>query len=505
MYGLKQVGLQGIEDIMRKIKIGNGAATNSILLMTVKIITTVLGLIVTKLLSVNFSLQEYGTYSQALLVTTSATSLSILGLTNATNYYYNRTENEADKKRYVATIFSIQYVIGIVVALCILLFRRQIAAYFSNDRLELVLIIVAFNPVMTNLIAMYQTLFVSIGEAKKIAARNFVVSVIRLIAVVIACYVVNNIVLVLVSVFIMDIAQVLYFSLMFRKDKYPIRVKDGDCSLVKEILIFSIPMAIYVLTNSLSRDIDKYVISAFANTETMAIYSNAAKMLPFDLLTASLITVLIPIITRFINQKKYEEARTVFKLYLRMGYLLTCIIVGGAIALARYVMLFLYDEKYIIGLPVFIVYLVIDMIRFANVTTILSGAGKSKVLMKISLVTLALNGVFNILGYKMIGILGPALVTLILTILMTLALLHFGAKEIKTNIAELFDFKEIIFVGIEIIGMGTVAHFIAEFLSHHNIPLFFVVAISYGLYLCVLFGINRKRVLGCFRKLNTFK
>lgn len=188
-----------------------------------------------------------------------------------------------------------------------------------------------------------------------------------------------------------------------------------------------------------------------------------------------------------------------------MGYLLTCIIVGGAIALARYVMLFLYDEKYIIGLPVFIVYLVIDMIRFANVTTILSGAGKSKVLMKISLVTLALNGVFNILGYKMIGILGPALVTLILTILMTLALLHFGAKEIKTNIAELFDFKEIIFVGIEIIGMGTVAHFIAEFLSHHNIPLFFVVAISYGLYLCVLFGINRKRVLGCFRKLNTFK
>lgn len=72
---------------------------------------------------------------------------------------------------------------------------------------------------------------------------------------------------------------------------------------------FSIPMAIYVLTNSLTRDIDKYVISAFADTETLAIYTNASKILPFDMLTASLITVLIPIITRLINQKNMEKRK----------------------------------------------------------------------------------------------------------------------------------------------------------------------------------------------------
>lgn len=490
---------------MKRLKIENGAATNSILLMVVQIITTVLGLIVTKLLSVNFSLQEYGTYSQALLITSTATSLSILGLTNATNYFYNRTENENDKKRYVATIFSIQYIVGVIVAIGILMFRIQISDYFSNDKLQTFLIIVALTPIMTNLIAMYQTLFVSIGEAKKIAARNFVVSVIRLVAVIIACYVVNNIILVLLSILLMDIVQVVYFALIFKKDKYSIRITETDFSLVKEVLVFSIPMAIYVLTNSLSRDIDKYVISAFANTETLAIYSNAAKILPFDLLTASLITVLIPIITRFINQKKFEEAQTVFRLYLRMGYLLTCIFVGGAISLSKHVMLFLYDEKYLSGLSVFVVYLVIDMIRFANVTTILSGAGKSKVLMKISVVTLALNSILNIAGYKIFGLIGPAMVTLILTVLMSLALLHFGAKEIKTNIIDLFDLKEITLVGVEIVCMGYVVHIIAQFLSSHAVPSFFALVISYGLYLVVLFGINYKRVVGCFRMLNTFK
>lgn len=490
---------------MKRLKIGNGAATNSILLMVVQIVTTVLGLIVTKLLSVNFSLQEYGTYSQALLVTSTATSLSILGLTNATNYFYNRTENENDKKKYVATIFSIQYIVGVIVAIGIFMFRIQISDYFSNDKLQTFLIIVALTPIMTNLIAMYQTLFVSIGEAKKIAARNFVVSVIRVIAVIVACYVVNNIILVLLSVLFMDIAQVIYFAFMFKRDKYAIRVTETDFSIIKEVLVFSIPMAIYVLTNSLSRDIDKYVISAFANTETLAIYSNAAKILPFDLLTSSLITVLIPIITRFINQKKFEEAQTVFRLYLRMGYLLTCIFVGGAIALSRYVMLFLYDEKYLSGLPVFIVYLVIDMIRFANVTTILSGSGKSKILMRISIVTLALNGIFNIIGYKSFGMIGPAMVTLTLTICMSLALLYFGAKEIKTNIIDLFDLKEILVVGTEIVCVGYIVHIISEVLSSYAVPLFFILVISYGLYLIVLFGINYKKVLECFRKLNTFK
>lgn len=490
---------------MKLKRLNNGAATNSTLLLVVKVITTVLGIIVTKLLSVSFTLEEYGTYSQAILVTSTATSLSIFGLTNAINYFYNRTEDEVIQKKYTSTIFCIQYVAGFAVAFTIILLRTIIADYFGNPNLERILFIVALTPFMTNLISMYQTLFVSIGEAKIIAARNFVISVFRLIAVVIACYFVNNIVVVLIAILLMDIAQVMYFLILFRKLRFPIRIKESDLSIVKEILSFSIPMAIYVLTNTLSRDIDKYVVSAFSNTETLAIYSNAAKILPFDLLTSTLITVLIPIITRLINQKKYNKAQDIFKLYLRMGYLLTCIFVGGSISLSRYVMLFLYDAKYLAGLSVFKIYLFIDMIRFANVTTILSGSGKSKILMRISLITLALNGIFNIFGYKLFGFVGPAIVTLVLTILMTIMLLHFGAKEIQTTIVGLFDFKEIFIVGTEIIIVGVLVKFLASFLSARNCPLFFLLLISYGLYLLILFCINYKRILNCFGRINTYK
>ena len=289
----------------------------------------------------------------------------------------------------------------------------------------------------------------SIGKAKVIAIRNLLVSIIKLLAVIVACFALSNIITVLVVILCLDVFQVIYFFYLFKSYKHSVDIRDTRLKLTKEILTFSIPMSIYVLTNSLSRDIDKYVISAFANTETLAIYSNAAKVLPFDMITSSLITVLIPIITRMINQKAYGEAKEIFKLYLRIGYVLTFVFVGGAIALSRELMLFLYDEKYLIGMPVFIIYLVVDMIRFANVTTILSGAGKTRTLMTISLIAMSLNAILNIIGYKLLGLVGPALVTLLVTLGMTIALLHFGAREIHTRIIKLFNFKEMGIIGIQ--------------------------------------------------------
>lgn len=491
--------------LIKKLKQSNGAATNSIMLTFVQIITTVLGLIVTKLLSVHFSLQEYGTYSQALLVTTTVTSVSILGLTNATNYFYNRTNDQKQQKVYIATIFTIQYIVGIICAFAVLMLRIPISRYFNNESLIRILPIIALTPLLTNLIAMYQTLFVSIGKAKVIAVRNLVVSIIRLIAVIIACFILKNIVTVLVVILCLDVAQVVYFYLLFKKYKSPISIKDSKCGLVKEILAFSIPMSIYVLTNSLSRDIDKYVVSAFSNTETLAIYTNASKVLPFDMLTSSLITVLIPIVTRMINQKEFAKAKGVFKLYLRIGYVLTFIFVGGAISVSRDLMLFLYDKKYLVGLPIFIIYLIVDMIRFANVTTILSGAGKTKILMMVSVITMVCNAILNVVGYKLLGLVGPAIVTLILTSGMTIVLLKFGAREIQTKIFDLFDFREMAVVGIEILLMGIFTYFLSAFLNLKKVSYAISLVVCYGIYILVLGILNYKRALDCYRKLNRFK
>ena len=87
-----------------------GLAVDSLILTFVRIITAIVSIICYKLIATTFSLNEYGIYSQAMLVSTTVTSITILGLTDAINYFYNKEIDEKKNKRYVTTAFFSQFV-----------------------------------------------------------------------------------------------------------------------------------------------------------------------------------------------------------------------------------------------------------------------------------------------------------------------------------------------------------------------------------------------------------
>ncbi len=488
-----------------RIKIGNGAASNSIILMIVSLITNIVGMIISKLLSVNLSLFEFGTYSQAMLVTSTVSSFSSFGLGNATNYFYNKTESEQGQQKYVSTLLSIECVIGIISTSLIILCNNFITAYFDNAQLKRLIYIIAAMPCLTNLTATYQYLFVSIGKAKIIAVRNFIVSIIRLVSVIITCYITYDVSLILIVLLGIDIVELIYFFYVFRKNKFPLSIRFFDKSIIREIMKFSIPLSIYALSGSLNNDIDKYVIGYFADTDTLAIYTNASKRLPFDILTTSFITVLIPVMTRLLNNQKNADAKDLFCSYLRLGSIVGIICGGGCIAFADRIMILLYDEKYLPGLPIFILYLVIEMTLFANVTIVLSATGQTKVMMINSLVVFTLNCIFNVIAYNMIGIYGPAIVTLILSVGSTAGLLHYGSKTLKCKTVDLFKIKEILLISAEAILLAiiinTALKYIEKSIALPSIATVFILAL-YGM---VLMGINYKKIKHYIHEINKYK
>lgn len=483
----------------------NGVAADSIILTFIRVVTTVVGLVVSKILSVSFSLSEYGLYSQIMLLVTTMGSITILGMTDAVNYFYNSGVSSEEKQKYMGTIFDMQYLLGIGCALILVLFRNFIAGYFKNDQLKSILWLVAFLPVLQNLLPMMQVIFIAIGKSKMIAMRNLVISIARLLFVMVASYITKNIETIILFLVVLDVAQLLFFRAFLKKNNIQIRIRDFDIDKAKKILIFCIPMAIYLLTNSLSRDIDKYVVSYFADTETLAIYSNASKVLPFDLVTASFITVLIPIITRQVRSEDYAQALCSFKAYLRLGYIATWILAFGAVILSKNLMQFLYDAKYLPGLAVFVVYLFVDMIKFANTSLILVAKGKTKTLMYISIVALLGNALLNIPAYKAFGIIGPAVTTLFITMALVSVLLIISARELKSCVSELFDWKEMLLITIELvlvgIGIFALSRLLEEYISSSTI----LLIICYGLYLIILLAFNWKRLLSCLKEINQLR
>lgn len=482
-----------------------GAAADSLILTFVKIITALLGLLITKLLSKQLSLQDYGTYSQAMLLVSTVTSITILGLSDATNYFYNNSDDDSIKQKYISTVFCIQYILGLLsgIVLCILIV--PIVTYFNNPDLRKIIFFVAWMPVFQNLIPMLQVLFISIGKAKVIAVRNFVVSVARLTIVAVTVFLIKDIRSIFILTLVLDIVQTIYFYLSFSKYKFPIKISCFTKHYIRPIISFSIPMAVFVFTSALSRDIDKYVISYFTDTETLAVYTNAAKILPFDMLTASFLTVLIPIVTRQVRSEKYVEAQKTLKAYLRIGYLATWILVAGAIVNAKEMMLFFYDEKYLPGLNVFIIYLFVDMMRFANTSLILSAKGKTKKLMKWSIIALIANTILNVLAFKVLGVIGPAITTLIITIGLMCIYLIISSKEIDTSVISLFDWTEIFIEVIELIVIGTVFYFGKNALYLLCDSYLFVFLVTYALFLCVMLILNRKRLIDALKTINQMK
>ena len=491
---------------MNKFKsILNGAAGDSIFLVAVRFVTIFLGLVVTRIMSGHFSMHDYGTYSQINLLATTIASITILGMTDGLNYFFCKEKDQTRRDSFVSTIFSLQLILSLVASIVVLSCAVPVAKYFKNDDVKSLMVFAVLLPFFTNVIHLLQVLFVAVGKAKGIAIRNFVVAVMRIVAIAVACYVFDSIAVMLICTVILDVLQVLYFVIGLKNGGFWVNPFKLNPGLIREILAYCIPMAMFVMLNSLNRDFDKYVVSAFTDTETLAIYTNASKILPFDTVMTAFVTVLVPYITRYIAEKDFDATRKLYSSFLEIAYVSTGIMAIGAIAVAPDLMTLLYSEKYSSGLYIFILYIVVDLLRVLGITLLLSAAGKTKTIMYVSIGTLAVKAVTSVGFFFLFGIIGPAVSTVVVTFINGIVLLYYGAKEIKTSIAKLFEWKYVLlFFGETIVGAALVLA-LRQVMVSAGITYFVRLVCCYGVFCIVMLVLNFKRFFKNIKYINSCK
>ena len=494
---------------MNKLQtIFKGTSGDSFFLMSVRMVTMVFSLLMTRVLSGHFSLQDYGTYSQVMLLTTTLSSVTKFGLMDGVNFFFCREQDEQKRNSYISTIFFLQYAASAVTSLVLLSCTVPIAGYFGNESLKSLIIFAAVLPVLENTISLLQIMFIAVGKAKLIAVRNLVVSVLKLVAIMLACYVFDNIVVLLLWQTLMDTAQVVYFVFSLRKHNCRFNIFRFDKSLIKEILVYCIPMAMFSVIKTLNRDADKFVISFFTDTETLAVYTNASKVLPFDIVMASFCTVLVPYITRFIASKKYDATATLYRSFLEVSYISTTILAVGAICIAPELMRFLYTDKYTaeaFGIIVFIIYMLVDIIGVLNITLILSAAGKTKTVMLVSIGSFAANIAGNIVLFFALREVGPALTTLLVTLIQGIVMLSLCAREIKTKISGLLLGKPLLLFLGQLLVCFALASGLRMLLNRLHLHYTVVLILVYGVFAGAMFLLNFRRLMGVLGTINRCK
>jgi O-antigen/teichoic acid export membrane protein len=135
-------------------------------------------------------------------------------------------------------------------------------------------------------------------------------------------------------------------------------------------------------------------------------------------------------------------------------------------------------------------------------TLVLSAAGKTKKLMMLSIGSLAMNAVLNILMYYLFGVEGPAIATLVTTVALGSCILWSGAKELNTNIWKLFDGGSAILFGLESVVLTCVLYMLQQRLEQMDVHYFLILIVVCGIYGVTMFCIHGKKLLRALKNVN---
>lgn len=486
---------------------GRGAAWDSVFLAAVRMMGILVSLIQTRILSSVLSLADYGSYAQAMLVVSMGASAIMLGFGDGVNYFFNHrgAGSEVQRQRYVNALFALESGLGLICAGVMAVLSPLWAAYFDNPRLKGLLMIVAIKPLLENWAGLYQVLFVSVGRARLIAIKNFVLYVVKLLVTVVAVCIVENLELLLILWVFMDGIQCLWMTGWFEKTGHHLRPAVGDWQCVKTILTYCLPMGVFAMTQGLTREMDKLVIGRMGGTELLAIYANCSKILPFDIVPSAFATVLIPHMMRYLSTENHEKAIVLFKNYLKIGAYTVWIMGGAVLVTHRSVIDFLYSERYLSGRWIFVLYVLDSMIRFAGMHLILTSGGQAKYLMGCSLGALVANGALNVIFYRWMGPVGPAVATLCVAVGYVLVIMKRNLWVLRARWSQVIDIRALVGWIAELSISAVALAFLRSWLMAKDLHEMIVMFMGMIIYAGVNFLIIRKRLWAAFGAINGLK
>lgn len=500
-------------NVWKKVKSIKGPAFDSFLLAIIQIVTYATNIITTKVLSVELSLNAYGTYSTVNTVITIAASLTLFGLGDSMNYFYNRRTSDQDKvdrEEYVNTIFLIQLIVGVIVGGILIVFSDEIAVYYNNPLVKSLIIIVCLKPWISNATHLYQVLFVSSGRAKLIAVRNLFVSMLKIGLIVLSIKIFNSLAAIFICLVFLDAVQLILFKVIFGSVRFKISVFSFNKKLIIPVIKYTIPMGVYFVTNTLMREIDKLVVGRFGTTEELAVYANCAKTLPLNILVTAFATVLVPYIMKSVSSKQYKLTIRIMRKYLSIGYLSVWMFSGALLLCAPEAIHFFYSSDYIVGLPIFIIYILDGMVQFASVHLVIAASGNAKFLMKLSIILLIVNAVISTVMYKIFGLLGfstigPAIATLLISIVYIGVLFRVSAKIMGVKVIDFLPIKKMAYYLLLLIVIGGATYFVRMVLEKMNVHWGLILFLVCGLYCLTILTLKLKEYKELFYNLNQLK
>lgn len=482
-------------------KVTNNLSANAMILTASKILNTAIALLSTMLLARFRTLEEYGTYSQIQSVVSIATAVLLLGLPNSINFFLPRAETQKQKDVFLSLFYCLGTALSLLAGVILLLCSPLICTYYKNEQIKVYTYVLGLLPWINVITHSISNLLVATGNTKRLLVYNLLRSVSTLLIIFLVQIFEGNFqwymaIYILVESFF---ALWVYMEVHSLVEKVYIKI---DVGLLKAVLAFSIPMGLAAAVGTINVQLDHLMVGYFFDTETLAVFSNAAKELPFTLIATSFTAVLLPVMSRCFKKGEYVEAVDVWKKSVEFNAVILFFCATACIVFAPQIITILYSAQYLPGVPVFRIYSLVLLLRMTYFGIGLNALGQSKIIMRVSVLSLGVNLILDYILIRAFGPEGAALATILSIASGGLLQLWFTARKINIPLSKIFPWKELLRIAL-VNAMWA-------------IPVCLVISIFnfstdiYGIAAAILMGVGallvyvliyKKRVVGLYRSM----
>ena len=467
-----------------------------------KVITLCVTTATTMMLARFRTTEEYGTYSQLLLVINLATTLIMLGLPNSINYFLARSETDDERRTFLSVYYTLSTVLSIIIGLVLVLGIPLIELYFHNNAISRFYYFLALYPWASIVSASIENILVVYKKTRFLMGYRIIHSAVMLLAVLVVqwfkygfkeymiLFVIVNC-LFGVSVYIICSRLCGGIKIQFEK------------KIIRAVFTFSIPIGLATVVGTLNAEIDKLLIGYLMDTEELAIYTNAAKELPIAIVASSITAVLLPQLTRMIKRNEKESAVELWGHATELALVIIALIVSGVFTYAEDALTFLYSSKYLPGVAVFRVYTLNLILRCTYFGILLNAYGKTRQIFYCSILSLALNTVLNPLFFWIFGIIGPPIATFISLLVVMLLQLLLSAKLMDIRFSEVFPWVNAGKIILLNCILAVVFFYIKKYLPLDKYTGSLIESLILGgVWTCFYILAMRKKMLFSWRRLN---
>ncbi len=420
----------------------NTLGKDAVSLTISKVVTLLITTVTSMLLSRFRTFEEYGTYSELILVITLVTSIFMLGLPNSINYFLAKARTRNDQKKFLGVYYTLSTLISMVMGIVLAISAPLISSYFDNPAIlsfTYFLLIypwanITSNSVENILIIYHKTQYLTIYRIINSLCLLGAVLVVQWLDLTFKEYMIANL-----SIYVCFALVVYLIAYKVSGGFYPYLEK----KLIHSIFVFSLPLGLSAVVGTLNIEIDKLLIGFLMNTEQLAIYTNASKELPVSFIATSITAVLLPHLTRMLDKNRNKDAVKLWAYAIEFSYIFICLISFGVFTYAEDVLSLLYSEKYLPGLPVFKIYSLVLLLRCTYFGIILNAKGKTKSILYAGIASLLLNLILNPLMYWGFGMIGPALGTFISMLVVLLWQLKQTSKYTNVPFSQVFPWRQL--------------------------------------------------------------